>query len=57
MFEEYLAEISAKFNGIILRKAELDRNFERVYLKVFERIFRIEDLEKEILQILGDESG
>lgn len=55
---EGLEEITAKLNGIILRKAELENNFEKVYLKVFEKMVEIEEFEGEgLLEIFGNLGG
>lgn len=54
---EIFAEMSAKLNGAILRKAELEKNFKKVYLKVFERIVEIEEFGSEFLEIFGDMGG
>jgi len=64
-----LVELTAKLNGIILRKAELQGNFEGVYLDVFERMATFEALGEfgelgesgingnNVLEILGDVGG
>ena len=47
-----------KLNGIFLKKAELEKDFERVYLKIFERIFEINEFDVEdCLTLLGDVGG
>lgn len=56
--DEGLTEITVKLNGIILRKAELENNFEKIYLKVFEKMVEIEEFEgEELLEIFGDLGG
>lgn len=53
-----MAEITSKLSGIILRKAELDGNFDSVYSMVFERMYSIESLEgDEFLAVLGEIGG
>lgn len=47
-------EITSKFSGIILKKAELDNDFERVYSRVFEKMANIEE---DILEVLGNVGG
>ena len=55
---EGFAEISLKLNGIILRKAELENDFEKVYLKIFERIVQMENFGSEDpLEIFGNLGG
>lgn len=50
--------MTAKLNGIILRKAELDKDFEKVYSRVFEKIFEVRFLsDEDFLEIFGDVSG
>ena len=50
--------VTAKLNGVILRKAEIEADFERVYLKVFERIALMEHFEgNDMLEIFGDLGG
>ena len=55
--DEGFDEINMKLNGIILRKAELENNFEKVYLKVFEKMVEIDEIEGEILEIFGNLGG
>jgi hypothetical protein len=56
--EEEMMEITSKLSGIILRKAELDGNFDSVYSMVFERMYNIESLEgDEFLAVLGEIGG
>jgi hypothetical protein len=51
-------ELTTKLNGIILRKAELDKNFTSVYYRVFERMQRLEEMGGEdFLSVLGDLGG
>ena len=55
-----MAELTVKLGGIILRKAEFENNFEKIYLKVFEKMVEIEaveNMEFNFLEILGDVSG
>jgi hypothetical protein len=53
-----LVEATVKLNGIILRKAEFENNFESVYTKVFEKMVELEFLGAEdILEIFGNMGG
>jgi hypothetical protein len=53
-----MANLTVKLNGIILRKAELEGNFNRVYLKVFERMVKLEVIGSEdMTDILGEKGG
>lgn len=53
-----IAELTTKLGGIILKKAELEKDFEKVYLSVFEKMITIENIsEDNILQILGEMGG
>lgn len=54
---ETVLEMDLKLNGAILRKAELENNFEKVYLKVFEKMVEIEEFGSELLEIFGDQGG
>jgi|YelNatPaOPRAMG01_1025707.scaffolds.fasta_scaffold94142_2 hypothetical protein len=58
LYEDELLEISDKFNGIILKKAELTKNFETTYTKVFSSLQKIESADDiKVLEILGDLGG
>jgi len=51
-------EITQKLSGIILRKAELEKNFDMVYSQVFERIQTVSEFEgDEFLFLLGEIGG
>jgi len=51
-------ELTSKLTGIILKKAELENNFEEVYSKVFERMFQLQATgEDEFLFVLGEVGG
>jgi len=53
-----VAELTTKLGGVILRKAELEDDFERVYLKVFEKMVEVELTGGEnLLEILGEVGG
>lgn len=53
-----MVEITSKLTGVILKKAELENNFEGVYSKVFERMFQMQIMGgEEVLFILGDVGG
>jgi len=53
---EQIADITAKLNGVIFRKAELEKNFEKVYLKIFEKMVEIEEFDN-FLIVFGDLGG
>lgn len=58
MSEIELAEFTTKLNGVILRQAELQNNFEGVYLNVFKRMVEFETFGgNDILEVLGDVGG
>lgn len=52
-----MIDLTTKLNGIILRKAELDNNFETVYSRVFERMNNLEEFGEEFILVLGDIGG
>jgi hypothetical protein len=53
-----LVDLTTKLGGIILKKAELEDNFDGVYSKVFERMLEIEHLGgDEFLTVLGNIGG
>jgi len=50
-----IVELTTKLNGVILCQAELQNNFERVYLSVFERMAEFQALGgNDMLEVLGD---
>ena len=50
--------MTVKLNGIIFRKAELDKDFEKVYTRVFEKMYEMNFFSNEdVLEIFGDVSG
>ena len=53
--DELVLEMNSKLNGAILKKAELEKNFEKVYLKVFEKMIEVEGLGSDLLEIFGDQ--
>ena len=56
--EYSMAEFTSKLSGIILKKAELENNFEGVYSKVFERMFQLQASNgDELLFVLGEIGG
>ena len=56
--EPTIIEMTAKIGGVILKKAELENNFEAVYSKVFERIFELHAVGgEEFLIVLGEVGG
>lgn len=54
---EIVFETSSKLNGVILRKAEMENDFGKVYKKVFEKMVEMEEFGSEILEIFGDQGG
>ena len=55
---EGIEEAAVNLNGVILKKAELENNFEKVYLKVFEKMVQIDEIEENgVLKIFGDLGG
>lgn len=46
-----------KLSGIIWKKAELRGDFEKFYLKVFEKFISLEEIDETILEVLGDVGG
>ena len=58
LLNEGFEEITSKLSGVILRKAELENDFEKVYLKVFEKIAEIAEFGgEEPLEIFGNLGG
>lgn len=61
MVEESIIDFTTKLNGIILKKAELENDFDRVYSMVFERMYAIEGSEgiegDDFLFVLGEIGG
>lgn len=56
---ENMSELTVKLGGVILKKAELEKDFKKIYLKVFEKMIEIEieDSEFDFLEILGNTGG
>lgn len=54
-----IAEMTTKFSGVILRKAELENNFEKVYSRVFEKMVEFQFLgnSENVLEIFGESGG
>lgn len=53
-----MVEMTTKLGGVILRKAEMENDFEKVYLKVFEKMVEVEVTGGEnLLEILGETGG
>jgi len=49
---------ATKLSGIIFKKADMEKNFERVYTKVFEDMVKVNlGSEIHILEVLGDVGG
>lgn len=56
--EEELFELMSKLNGMLLRKAELLKDFDKVYSTALERAEEIEDPSSiEAFFLLGDVGG
>ena len=52
-----MIDLTTKLSGIILRKAELDNNFEVIYSRVFERMAQLGEFGEEFILVLGDVGG
>lgn len=53
-----IADFTVKFNGIILKKAEFEGEFDSVYTKVFERLAQFQALGgNDVVEILGEMGG
>jgi hypothetical protein len=53
-----MLHVTSKLSGAILRKAEMDSDFNGVYSMVFERMMGLESVEgDEFLMVLGDIGG
>lgn len=52
-----LIEMTTKLNGIILRKAELEKDFVGVYSRVLDRIFELDDFGDDFILVLGNTGG
>lgn len=52
-----LIEVTIKLNGIIFKKAELEKDFVGVYSRVLERIFELEDFGDDFILVLGNAGG
>lgn len=51
-------EMTTKLSGVILKKALLEENFEKVYKRVFEQIsVKVFEDDMNILEILGNVGG
>ena len=58
IFYEIDNEILVKLSGAILRKAEMENDFEKVYTRVFEHLVRMEVLGfRDVIEILGNLGG
>jgi hypothetical protein len=58
IFYEIDNEILIKLSGAILRKAEMENDFEKVYTKVFEHLVKMEVLGfRDVVEVLGDLGG
>jgi len=58
LYEDELLELSDKFNGIILKKAEVSKNFETTYTRVLNSLEKIESTDDiKVLEILGELGG
>jgi len=55
---DFDAELLVKMNGAILRKAEMEDNFERVYTRVLEQMIKMEVIGfGDVVEILGETGG
>jgi len=55
---DFDTELLVKMSGAILRKAEMEDNFERVYTKVLEQMVRMEVVGfGDVVEILGETGG
>jgi len=58
IFYEIDNEILIKLSGAILRKAEMENDFEKVYTEVFEHLVKMEVLGfRDVVEVLGDLGG
>jgi hypothetical protein len=58
IFYEIDKEILMNMNGVILRKAEMEKDFEKVYTRVFEHMVKMEVLGfRDVVEILGNLGG
>jgi hypothetical protein len=58
IFYEIDNEILVKLSGAILRKAEMENDFEKVYTRVFEHLVKMEIFGfRDVVEILGDLGG
>jgi hypothetical protein len=58
IFYEIDNEVLVKLSGAILRKAEMENDFEKVYTRVFEHMIKMEVLGfRDVVEILGDLGG
>jgi len=49
---------ATKLSGIIFKKADMEKNFDRVYTKVFEDMVKVNlGSEIHVLEVLGDIGG
>jgi hypothetical protein len=55
---DFDTELLVKMSGAILRKAEMENNFEGVYTKVFEHIVKMEVIGfVDVVEVLGETGG
>ena len=53
-----MIEVTTKLGGVILRKAELEADFEKVYTKVFQKMVEVEFFgSDDFLEIFGEVGG
>lgn len=58
IFYEIDNEILVKLSGAILRKAEMEKDFEKVYTRVFKNLIEMEVLGfRDVVEILGNLGG
>ncbi|MEM5836688.1 MAG: hypothetical protein QXR09_03565 [Candidatus Aenigmatarchaeota archaeon] len=58
IFYEIDYQILLQMSGAILRKAELEKNYKKVYTKIFEHLVKMEVLGfRDMVEIFGNLSG
>ncbi|MEM5853060.1 MAG: hypothetical protein QXG39_00570 [Candidatus Aenigmatarchaeota archaeon] len=58
LFYEIDEELLVKLSGVILRKAEFENDFEKVYTRIFEHMVKMEIFGfRDIVEIFGNLGG
>ncbi len=53
-----IVDLTTKLSGAILRKAELENDFEKIYSLVFQKMYALQESEGyEFLAVLGEIGG